>query len=426
MAVATDCKEYHTACSRVKEYMSRFNFLNIFRYYNKTKIVDTVSKYLEQLPENQQRFKLNAIRTFSTLTYFAWKGRKEYRDKYNLEHLPGYEYQINFMYELYDKSRVVVKKLYTDLTLKNEDTKVEHITQVEIDDEFEHITQAEIDDEFEGITIPNDTDVQFDDDIIERKVFEDSDEDEYLKQIVRASSKESLCYILIENHVTASLNEDMFNVINNIRRKSKCCEGQIYNLACAWFKTILNKVFTDNRRRRLLFKQYKYSNGIVESSNEVNFTYDEFLYIYNKIKDNRYPSPIVFNDYVSLFNTTCTTTVSTDKECIGAAYITFKTNFTRLICNDIREKKYKLGYNPKTLKEMYPQKSDNTIQILMRVLNFDDHIFKEYLEGKTITVEFKNSTPKDFDTLYLQFKDLVPISIQKLYSQILSFIRIIS
>jgi hypothetical protein len=411
MSAAVDCKLYHIACARVKEYMKKFDFLRLLQKYDENKVVDMMSKYLKVLPENQQKFKLNAVRTFSTLTYFAWKGRKEYRDKHCPQSLPGYEHQIELLHGLYDKSRLVVKKLHSNSKVPTEDCKVGLITDAKFNIDVE---------EFEDVPDTKDDDVEIEEDIkrpIPTSVDDDDDDDddEYINTMVRAACKESLCYLLMEHQILVSLSDDVRLMRCSESKKPNYSMSKRNKIVSLWFESVIKKVFTDNRRRRLLAKQFKFSNSVIILSTDVNFTYDDLCHIYTKIGEYRYQSTLALK--VSHINVSFS-----DKKCLRRAFSVSKHSFVNFLCEDIQTECNRLRYIPKTLKDIYPQKSEKTIQMIMRLFNFDNESVERYLRGENIMVQISNDNDLDMLILYSEFKKSMPLSLQRLFEQLKVFI----
>jgi hypothetical protein len=403
MSLVTDCKEYHIACSRVKEYMRKFDFLHILRQYDITRVVGTISQYLKSLPENQQKFKLNVIRTFSTLTYFAWKGRKEYRDKYSLQPLPGYEHQIELMRSLYEKSRLVVRKHHDDST-SVEDCKIQPIVDIE---EFEDINTEDIDIE--------DIDIKDAHSNSDSKTT-DEDNDQYLKKMIYVSCKESLCYTIMEHQIMASLNDDIQYVLISADTKGSTLDKK-KKLVYLWIQSMFTKIFKDTRRRKLLNKQFTCTNLLIASSTDVHFTYDDFAHIYTQIKEYRYQSTVTLEfPHID--------TTFSDIECIARACTVAKRGFMCFISSDIETRYNKIGRKPKNLKEVYPKASNSTLHMILQLFNFDAATMTKYLNGQPVKVQSGSKIDNiSLFRLASDFGDAVPLWLRKLFDQIMAFVE---
>ena len=58
MEVKIDCKSYHVACRRVNEYLSEFDFLQMVYHFEKTVVLENISKYIKKFSEGQQKYKI--------------------------------------------------------------------------------------------------------------------------------------------------------------------------------------------------------------------------------------------------------------------------------------------------------------------------------------------------------------------------------
>jgi hypothetical protein len=287
MSASTDCKEYHASCAKVKEYITKYNFLSYFRMFDFASIVGVISNYIKELPQVQKDFKLQIVKEFSILTYHAWVGRREYRDKYRLLPLPGYEYQIQLMSELYQKSKMCYKQLTTitassDAILPSSNTEkngMEMETQFNIDDIELDDTETQLEDEkteinvdMEPIVLKSYTPIQI-------------CEDKLLKQARDLAMLEALMYSSIQIQTMNILRMDICSIETKFLDENRRPKGDLKKrdeLSRLWINSLLKKIYKSDKKWRQLVSQLISTIETLDP-NKIYFNYEELRYIHGKV-----------------------------------------------------------------------------------------------------------------------------------------------
>ena len=113
---STDYLDYKRYSRKVKEYLENFTFLGTLASLDVDQVIPFLKKVLESLNQEVQKSNLQILKTFKYLTWAAWKGRQEYKEKYVKEGDTGHECQISLLAELYRKSHLSLKSFSYNTT----------------------------------------------------------------------------------------------------------------------------------------------------------------------------------------------------------------------------------------------------------------------------------------------------------------------
>jgi len=437
-----DYLDYKRYSQKVKQYLENFTFLHAIASLNINQILPFIQEVFQTLSDDVRKSKLYILKSFKYLVWSAWKGRQEYKIKYNQESDQGHEYQIKLLNGLYQKVHLCLRT-FSDkkkplVSREDQPAITTNKYQALFADETE--VQAEIEAEVSETkpTLQEDIDLKIETDPL--------DEKSYLKLCILASKMESLIcvylgFIFVDVFVKeyAKLVKDF-----SLKHHGNTAElnKKVQDVMSIWLLNIFNKKLGITRFNALKKQLIKIIDTVSRGKSRISsvrgFSYMELreliLVLFHNSRLHNETSfginllPQIINPQISseMFNTVITWMFVHHHQLVVAEIATnsvfaqldrkpglvlnldpYKSLFQGLTDNHLQdvEKLFSIKINQTSLETTNAVTKKYTVNDKIYSVTFEDNLYKlDSLENKYQMVQdfaelvgsFKNMIEKDF------------------------------
>jgi hypothetical protein len=414
MDIFNDCRNYHLSCSRLRDYMTSYPHLDIIKQNDTTTAVEIMSEYLQKECETKLRVKVRQVATFSTLAYFAWKGRKEYRDKYNLETKPGYEYQIQLLHSLYVKGKrcyLKLKQRFNNLTSSVDKVLSMQGFNVLCDnDTREDLKYEDIVDDEDG-----------DDEKTIETISVTSTVDDTMTEVEYGLSLQLLLYKGMHMQIMLMLELDVKHITKKCHDDGK--PELSSKLMAIGIQSLCNKIYDSEKDRIALFGHILYCKAPKESKHIPyakyhDYTYDELCYIYSRVVMYNYAQ-----NHTGSSITLYSAPIKYDsdmKSVLKWILDVVKHNFFQELMSYIEDN---YGPSTSTLKKLFPKCTAAQIKMLKIRWQIDDSKLSTMFGHTTITRGFEVESSSEDIKIYAAYSQYVSSPLSGFISAIMSHLH---